>query len=211
MPPVLPGMCNEPIQKSELQLPGRGWIEVICGSMFSGKTEELIRRLNRAKIARLKVGVFKPAYDKRYHDQDIVSHNENSMGAVAVHSAREILSLSSGFDVIGLDESQFFDAAILEVATELADSGKRVIVSGLDTDYLGESFGCMPHLMAAAEYVTKLHAICVVCGEVACRTFRTSFSDSQALLGHTDHYEARCRRCFNRGEEEKAGRNQENR
>jgi thymidine kinase len=168
--------------------------------MFSGKTEELIRRLNRAKIARQKVEIYKPALDKRYHQEDIVSHNENSIRSTPVQTASEILLLAGNCEVVGLDEAQFFDNAILEVCNSLADNGKRVIVAGLDMDYLGKPFGCMPQLMSVAEYVTKVHAICVVCGDVASHSYRTSPSQKRVLLGETDAYEARCRRCFNLGE-----------
>lgn len=171
--------------------------------MFSGKTEELIRRLKRAKIAKLKVGVFKPAFDKRYHAEDIVSHNENSIGAVPVETASILLVAASAYDVIGIDECQFFDAGIVEVLNKLADQGKRIIVSGLDTDYQAKPFGAMPAIMAIAEYVTKLQAICVVCGAAASRTYRKSMDTEQALLGEADLYEARCRSCYELGELEK--------
>ncbi len=168
--------------------------------MFSGKTEELIRRLNRAKIARQKVEIYKPALDKRYHQEDIVSHNENSIRSIPVQTATEILSLAGDCEVVGLDEAQFFDDTIVEVCNSLANNGKRVIVAGLDMDFLGHPFGCMPQLMSIAEYVTKVHAICVVCGDVASHSYRTAPSQEQVLLGETDAYEARCRRCFNLGE-----------
>lgn len=171
--------------------------------MFSGKTEELIRRLKRAKIARLKVGVFKPAFDKRYHAEDIVSHNENSIGAVPVGTASSLLVAGSEYDVIGIDECQFFEAEIVDVVNTLATQGKRVIISGLDTDYQAKPFGAMPEIMAIAEYVTKLQAICMVCGAAASRTFRKSMATEQALLGEADLYEARCRSCFEKGELEK--------
>lgn len=196
-------MFIEPIQKRNTPSFRNGWIEVICGSMFSGKTEELIRRLKRAKIAKLKVGVFKPAFDKRYHAEDIVSHNENSIGAVPVETASILLVAASAYDVIGIDECQFFDAGIVEVLNKLADQGKRIIVSGLDTDYQAKPFGAMPAIMAIAEYVTKLQAICVVCGAAASRTYRKSMDTEQALLGEADLYEARCRSCYELGELEK--------
>jgi thymidine kinase len=169
--------------------------------MFSGKTEELIRRLNRAKIARQSIQIFKPALDKRYHVENIVSHNENSVEATPVDLSSEIIALSKDAEVIGLDEAQFFDESIVSVCDALANAGKRVIIAGLDMDYLGKPFGCMPQLMAAAEYVTKVHAICMVCGEVASHSYRLSPSNEKVLLGETDLYEARCRRCFNLGEE----------
>ncbi|NIJ51363.1 thymidine kinase [Dyadobacter arcticus] len=193
-------MFVEPSHKSENQNPRTGWIEVICGSMFSGKTEELIRRLNRAKIARQRIQIFKPALDKRYHEENIVSHNDNSIRSVPVHSALQITALAESFEVIGLDEAQFFDDGIVAVCNELADAGKRVIIAGLDMDFRGKPFGCMPQLMATAEYVTKVHAICMVCGEVASHSYRLSSSSERVLLGETDLYEARCRRCFNLGE-----------
>lgn len=193
-------MFIEPSRKKELLHPRTGWIEVICGSMFSGKTEELIRRLNRAKIARLKVEIFKPALDKRYHAEDIVSHNENSIRSTPVQTASEILLLAGNCDVVGMDEAQFFDNSILDVCNNLANNGKRVIIAGLDMDFQGRPFGCMPQLMAVAEYVTKVHAICMVCGDVASHSFRLSPQKERVLLGETDSYEARCRRCFNLGE-----------
>ncbi|GLU54181.1 hypothetical protein Dfri01_36420 [Dyadobacter frigoris] len=169
--------------------------------MFSGKTEELIRRLNRAKIARQRIQIFKPALDKRYHVENIVSHNENSVEATPVDLSSEIIALSANAEVIGLDETQFFDESIVSVCDALANAGKRVIIAGLDLDYLGKPFGCMPQLMAIAEYVTKVHAICMVCGEVASHSYRLSSSNERVLLGETDLYEARCRRCFNLGED----------
>ncbi|MCE7067857.1 thymidine kinase [Dyadobacter sp. CY326] len=193
-------MFIEPSHKKENQQPRTGWIEVICGSMFSGKTEELIRRLNRAKIARQRIQIFKPALDKRYHDENIVSHNDNSIRSIPVQSSLEIPDLAHDCEVVGLDEAQFFDEKIVEVCTLLADSGKRVIIAGLDMDYMGKPFGCMPQLMAVAEFVTKVHAICMVCGEVASHSYRLSSSNERVLLGETDLYEARCRRCFNLGE-----------
>lgn len=173
---------------------------MICGSMFSGKTEELIRRLNRAKIAKQRMQIFKPALDKRYHDENIVSHNDNSIRSIPVETSIEIIDLAEDCEVVGLDEAQFFDEKIVEVCTLLADSGKRVIVAGLDMDYMGKPFGCMPQLMAVAEYVTKVHAICMICGEVASHSYRLSPSNERVLLGETDLYQARCRRCFNLGE-----------
>ncbi|QRR02261.1 thymidine kinase [Dyadobacter sandarakinus] len=193
-------MFVEPSHQRGSQNIRNGWIEVICGSMFSGKTEELIRRLNRAKIAKQKVQIFKPALDKRYHAENIVSHNDNSISSIPVVSASEIGQLAGNCEVVGLDEAQFFDESVVAVCDELANAGKRVIVAGLDMDYLGKPFGCMPQLMAIAEYVTKVHAICMVCGEVASHSYRLSPSSERVLLGETDLYEARCRRCFNLGE-----------
>lgn len=177
----------------------RGWVEVICGSMFSGKTEELIRRLNRATIARQKVEIFKPAVDKRYHDLDVVSHNANAIRSTPIDFAQDMLLLGGSCDVVGIDEAQFFDDGLAEVCVKLANSGVRVIAAGLDMDYLGKPFGPMPALMAIAEYVTKVHAICVQCGEIATYSYRSAASEQQVLLGETDSYEARCRHCFQEG------------
>ena len=199
-PRIPSNMFIEPSHRKENQNPRTGWIEVICGSMFSGKTEELIRRLNRAKIARQRIQIFKPALDKRYHDENIVSHNDNSIRSIPVQTSIEIIDLAEDCEVVGLDEAQFFDEKIVDVCTLLADSGKRVIVAGLDMDYMGKPFGCMPQLTAVAEFVTKVHAICMVCGEVASHSYRLSPSNERVLLGETDLYEARCRRCFNLGE-----------
>lgn len=179
---------------------GTGWIEVISGSMFSGKTEELIRRLNRARIANLNVEIFKPGIDVRYDEEDIVSHNKNSIRSTPVNMAEEILLYSGSCDVVGIDEAQFFDDALVDVVNKLADAGKRVILAGLDMDSNGVPFGPMPYLMAVAEYVTKVHAICVNCGEIAHYSFRKSASESQILLGEHDVYEARCRSCYLEGQ-----------
>lgn len=174
----------------------KGQIEVICGSMFSGKTEELIRRLNRAKIARQKVEIFKPSVDKRYHEEDVVSHNETSIRSTPVNFADDILLLSGDCDVVGIDEVQFFDDQIVSVAQKLANKGKRVILAGLDMDFEGMPFEPMPKLMAIAEYVTKVHAICMKCGDLAAFSFRLSDSKQKVMLGEKDAYEARCRKCF---------------
>ena len=192
-------MFVEPLYKSGDPARQSGWIEVICGSMFSGKTEELIRRLNRARIARLDVRIFKPAVDTRYHHSYIVSHNDNSISSVPVNVASEIAVLGGDCDVVGIDEAQFFDVQIVNVCNSLARKGKRVIVAGLDMDFKGEPFGYIPHLLATAEYITKVHAICMVCGDVASYSFRLSPVDDQVMLGETSTYEARCRRCFNEG------------
>lgn len=173
-----------------------GWIEVVCGSMFSGKTEELIRRLKRAKIANMQVEIFKPAVDTRYHKSNIVSHNENTINALAVDSSSNILELVGHCEVVGIDEAQFFDKEIVEVCIELANKGKRVIVAGLDMDYLGKPFGPMPNLLSIANYVTKLHAVCIKCGGIASYSYRITNENSQVVLGEKDHYEARCRNCF---------------
>lgn len=176
-----------------------GWIEVICGCMFSGKTEELIRRLNRALIAKQNVEIFKPAVDKRYHEEKIVSHNEREIRSTPVDFAGDILLLSGNCDVVGIDEAQFFDPAIIEVCNTLANQGKRVIVAGLDMDYEGKPFGPMPNLLAVAEFVTKVHAICAQTGELASFSFRLNENKAQVLLGEKDSYEARTRRAFVEG------------
>lgn len=177
--------------------PGKsGWIEVICGCMFSGKTEELIRRLNRALIAKQKVEIFKPTIDTRYHDQKIVSHSEREIRSTPVNFANDIILLAGDCDVVGIDEAQFFDEAIVEVCNTLANSGKRVIVAGLDMDYEGNPFGPMPNLLAVAEYVTKVHAICAQTGELASFSFRLNANEAQVMLGEKDSYEARSRQAF---------------
>lgn len=175
----------------------QGWIEVICGSMFSGKTEELIRRLKRARFANLSVEIFKPGVDTRYNEHDIVSHDENSIPSTPVTSSENILLLAHEVDVVGIDEAQFFDEQIVHVCNELAGRGIRVIVAGLDTDFRGVPFGPMPHLMAIAEYVTKVHAICVHCGNLANHSHRIVEGDKIFMLGEKDAYEPLCRTCFN--------------
>lgn len=176
-----------------------GWIEVICGCMFSGKTEELIRRLNRAIIARQKVEIFKPTLDKRYHHENIVSHNETTIRSTAVNFASDILLLAGDCDVVGIDETQFFDDAIIDVCNQLANSGKRVIVAGLDMDYEGKPFGPMPHLLAIAEFVTKVHAICAQTGQLASYSFRLTDDSDRVVLGEKEQYEARSRTAFLQG------------
>lgn len=176
-----------------------GWIEVICGCMFSGKTEELIRRLKRAKIANQKVEIFKPATDVRYHETNIVSHNENHIHSTPVTHADQILLLADDKEVIGIDEAQFFDMELPRVLDMLAAKGIRVIAAGLDMDFAGKPFGPMPELLARAEYATKVHAICMVCGNLASYSFRKSTEKSQVLLGEKDLYEPRCRACFLEG------------
>ena len=173
-----------------------GWIEVICGSMFSGKTEELIRRLNRAKIAQQRIEIFKPEIDKRYDDEKIISHDENSINSTPVQSASQILFLANEVDVVGIDEAQFFDDELANVCNHLADNGVRVIVAGLDMDYLRKPFGPIPALLASAEYVTKVHAICMRCGNLAQYSHRTVKDDHLVLLGEKDNYEPLCRSCF---------------
>jgi len=176
-----------------------GWIEVICGCMFSGKTEELIRRLNRALIARQKVEIFKPSVDKRYHQEKIVSHAEREIRSTPVSFAHDIVLLAGDCDVVGIDEAQFFDDAIIEVCNTLANQGKRVIVAGLDMDFEGKPFGPMPQLLAIAEFVTKVHAICAQTGELASFSFRLNENKNKVLLGEKDKYEARSRNAFREG------------
>jgi thymidine kinase len=173
----------------------RGWIEVICGSMFSGKTEELIRRLKRVKIANLKVEIFKPAFDTRYDEIKIVSHDENKINSTPIDNSQTILLLAQDVDVVGIDEAQFFDDEIANVCETLAFKGMRVIVAGLDMDYQGKPFGQMPNLLAKADYITKLHAICMVCGNIANVSYRKVNTGGQVLLGEKDIYEPRCRIC----------------
>ncbi|QHV98180.1 thymidine kinase [Spirosoma endbachense] len=194
-------MFIEPTRRREPPHLRTGWIEVICGSMFSGKTEELIRRLTRARIAKLKVRIFKPALDTRYDDVNIVSHSALSIHSTPVQTAGQILALAGDCDVVGIDEAQFFDKEIIDVCRALANQGQRVVVAGLDMDFSGQPFGCMPQLMSTAEYVTKVHAICVVCGDIAQYSYRLVPSQERVLLGETDSYEARCRRCYNLGED----------
>ena len=173
-----------------------GWLEVICGCMFSGKTEELIRRLKRAQLAGQKVGIFKPKVDVRYHLENIVSHNNNHIKSVPVQSAKEIILFAPDYEVIGIDEVQFFDEDLVEVINWLANHGKRVIVSGLDMDFAAKPFGQMPMLMAVAEFVTKLHAICMRCGNEASYSYRLKQNSETFLLGENATYEARCRKCY---------------
>jgi thymidine kinase len=174
-----------------------GWIEVICGSMFSGKTEELIRRLRRAQIARQRVQIFKPKIDERFSQDHLVSHSEMRLKSEAVSSADEILQkIDWRAEVIGVDEAQFFDSKLVQVCNQLADLGKRVVVAGLDKDYLGKPFEPMPQLMAIAEYIEKTLAICMKCGNPANYTQRLVESSDRVLVGATGTYEARCRRCF---------------
>jgi thymidine kinase len=176
-----------------------GWIEVICGCMFSGKTEELIRRLKRAKIANQPVEIFKPQTDARYHASNIVSHDENFISSTVVNHSEEILLKSEPCEVIGIDEAQFFDQELPRVCDLLAEKGKRIIVAGLDMDYTGKPFGSMPELLSRAEYITKVHAICVICGNLASYSFRKTGDKAQVLLGEKDIYEPRCRACFLEG------------
>lgn len=174
----------------------RGWIEVVCGSMFSGKTEELIRRLKRAKIANLKVEIFKPALDTRYDANDVVSHDANTITSTPIDNSQTILLMTQGVDVVGIDEAQFFDEEIIHVCETLALKGIRVIVAGLDMDYQGKPFGQMPKLLAIADFITKLHAICMKCGNIANISYRKTAAEGQVLLGEKETYEPRCRKCF---------------
>ena len=185
----LESQINHPMQK--------GSIEVICGSMFSGKTEELLRRLKRAEFAKLKIVVFKPIVDKRYDTQKVVSHNENTIPAIAVESAKDIFRLAKGFQVVAIDEAQFFDLELVAVCTKLANASVRVIIAGLDMDFLGTPFGVMPQLLAIAEHVTKVHAICIDCGSIANHSFRLTKSKELVQLGEKDEYKPLCRQCFN--------------
>jgi thymidine kinase len=186
-------MFIEPSKNAKL----KGWIEVICGSMFSGKTEELIRRLKRAQLANQKVEIYKPSIDIRYDSQDIVSHNDNRVLSTPVENSQHILLMHTDAEVVAIDEAQFFDLELVNVCNQLADSGVRVIVAGLDMDFQGKPFGPMPALLACAEYVTKVHAICMHCGSLAHVSHRTNASTSLVLLGETDSYEPLCRDCFN--------------
>ena len=182
----------------------KGWIEVVCGSMFSGKTEELIRRLRRAEFAKQSTEIFKPSVDTRYDDVQVVSHDANSIRSTPVPSSSNVLLLADGIDVVGIDEAQFFDDALPAVCEQLASSGVRVIVAGLDMDFQGRPFGPMPQLMAMAEFVTKVHAICMRCGELATFSHRKHASTDLILLGETDSYEPLCRTCFDMARAEQA-------
>lgn len=176
-----------------------GWIEVICGSMFSGKTEELIRRLKRAKIANQKVEIFKPKVDTRYDDVKVVSHDANTILATPVENSLKLLNHTEGVNVIGIDEAQFFDEQLTDVCQKLALKGIRVIVAGLDMDYKGVPFGPIPQLLAVAEYITKVHAICSHCGNLATHSYRKVADNQRVMLGEKDTYEPRCRTCYAMG------------
>ncbi len=180
------------------EMPRRGRIEVVCGSMFSGKTEELIRRLRRAQFARQRVEIFKPSIDTRYSDEEVVSHDHNAILSTPIDSSASILLLSSDIDVVGIDEAQFFDEGLVDVCNGLANRGVRVIVAGLDMDYKGVPFGPIPALCAIADDVTKVHAICVRCGSLAYVSHRTVQNDKRVLLGETQEYEPLCRECYQR-------------
>ena len=201
----LKGMCNFARNMTEnltgeAHRPGR--IEVVCGSMFSGKTEELIRRLRRAQFARQKVEIYKPAIDVRYSEEDVVSHDKNHILSTPIDSSASILLLSSDIDVVGIDEAQFFDMGIVDVCNELANRGVRVIVAGLDMDYKGIPFGPMPALCAIADDVTKVHAICVRCGSLAYVSHRKVEGTQRVLLGETTEYEPLCRECYQKAIQE---------
>ena len=182
----------------EAHRPGR--IEVVCGSMFSGKTEELIRRMKRAKFAKQKVEIFKPSIDTRYSDEDVVSHDQNSIHSTPIESSGSLLLLASDIDVVGIDEAQFFDNGLVEVCNELANRGVRVIVAGLDMDFKGIPFGPIPALCAIADEVTKVHAICVRCGALAYVSHRLISNDRRVLLGEKDEYEPLCRECYQKAQ-----------
>lgn len=184
-----------PYEENEMR---RGRIEVICGSMFSGKTEELIRRLKRARIAHQRIEIYKPAVDTRYSEEDVVSHDRNAIASTPVETAAAILLLSGEAEVVGIDEAQFFDQGLADVCNQLADNGKRVIVAGLDMDFKGIPFGPMPALCAIAEEVTKVHAICVKCGGLAYVSHRTVSDERRVMLGEQAEYEPLCRTCYNR-------------
>jgi len=188
-------------ENPEFLMPRRGWIEVVCGSMFSGKTEELIRRINRAKIAKQTVEIFKPAVDTRYADEEVVSHDDRAVKSTPVDAAESILlyfSDETNVNVVGIDEAQFFGEELVDVCTTLANRGIRVIIAGLDMDYLGQPFGPMPKLMAVAEYVTKVHAICMQCGNPAQFSHRFAKNDKLVMLGETESYQPLCRVCYNK-------------
>jgi thymidine kinase len=176
----------------------KGWIEVVCGSMFSGKTEELIRRLKRAQFARQRVEIFKPEVDRRYDDTAVVSHDSNSIPSTPVPASSNILLMADSVDVVGIDEAQFFDMGLVQVCNQLAASGVRVIVAGLDMDFRGKPFGPMAELLATAEYVTKVHAICMQCGDLAHHSHRLDADERLVKLGERESYEPLCRACFNR-------------
>jgi thymidine kinase len=175
----------------------RGTIEIITGSMFSGKTEELIRRLRRAQFAGLKVEIFKPSLDKRYSEDRVVSHDDKSIISTPVDNATSILLLAGEVDVVGIDEAQFFDSSIVEVCNKLADNGIRIVIAGLDMDFMGKPFGPIPALLSIAEYITKVHAICMRCGSLAQYSFRKSEEEQVVVLGEKDKYEPLCRECYN--------------
>jgi thymidine kinase len=185
------------IEQSRKGEPKKGWIEVIAGSMFSGKTEELIRRLRRAEYAKQKVEIFKPKIDVRYSEKEVVSHNSNSIRSTPVDSSSHILLLADNVDVVGIDEAQFFDSGLVGVCNSLSDRGVRVIIAGLDMDFKGRPFGPMPDLFAIADFVTKVHAVCMGCGDIAQFSHRKTVSGNVVMLGEKDLYQPLCRRCYN--------------
>jgi thymidine kinase len=175
----------------------RGWIEVVTGSMFSGKTEELIRRIRRSEIAQQKVAIFKPKIENRYSEKEVVSHDSNTIHSIPVKEAKEILEFIEDIEVIGIDEAQFFENDLIEVCNQIANKGKRIIIAALDMDFTGKPFGPIPHLLSIAEYVTKVHAICIKCGNLAHYSHRKSDAQKLVILGETDIYEPLCRECYN--------------
>ena len=179
-----------------LNNPKKGWIEVVCGSMFSGKTEELLRRLRRAKFANKKIEIFKPGIDTRYDDTDVVSHDKNKIRSTPVPHSENILLLADDCEVVGIDEAQFFDMGLVDVCEKLANNGKRVIIAGLDMDFKGKPFGPIPNLLSIADYITKVHAICMVCGDIALHSYRLVENEKTVMLGELESYEPRCRICF---------------
>lgn len=185
------------IEKNQHYNGADGTIEVICGSMFSGKTEELIRRVKRAQIANQSVEIFKPELEKRFNEEDVVSHNQNALSSVPVKSSSQILLMAPEVEVVGIDEAQFFDNELPNVCNQLADNGVRVVIAGLDMDFKGTPFGPMPHILAIANFVTKVHAICIQCGALAQFSYRKVKGDQQVMLGETDSYVPLCRKCFN--------------
>ena len=187
------------LEQSGKRSPKRGWIEVVCGSMFSGKTEELIRRIRRAEFAKQRVGIFKPSTDIRYAEEDVVSHDKRALNCIPVVDSAALLAAVGDLEVVGIDEAQFFDTDVVSVCNRLADLGKRVIVAGLDMDFRGQPFGPIPALLAVAETVEKVHAICTRCGSPASYTQRLTTAQEQVVVGAADIYEARCRRCFDPG------------
>lgn len=191
-------------EHSEIKPKRKGAIEVICGSMFSGKTEELIRRLKRARIAKQKVEIFKPALDQRYHETNIVSHDSNYIPSSPIQSSTQILLLTHDVDVVGIDEAQFFDDELPHVCEKIANMGMRVIIAGLDMDFKGKPFGPIPQLMAIADFVTKVHAVCMDCGELAHFSYRTVSNNSLIVVGEKESYIPLCRSCYNLREENKS-------
>lgn len=191
------------VEKSNNTDPKKGWIEVIAGSMFSGKTEELLRRLKRAKIARQRIEIFKPAVDTRYEENSVVSHDQNSIESIPIKNSSQILFYVDDVDVVGIDEAQFFDSDLPVICKQIADSGKRVIIAGLDMDFMGKPFGPMPILMAQAEFVTKVQAICVRCGDIALHSYRKISNEKLVVLGEKESYEPLCRSCYNKAMQSK--------